>query len=88
MSSTTIQIDYDVRVPMRDGVTLSADVYRPKDGRPAPVILVRTPYDNGVAGHEVTGNTAVPLAKNTLTFGGAAVAHFGDQPIDGVVCVP
>ncbi len=55
VSSTTIQIDYDVRVPMRDGVTLSADVYRPKDGRPAPVILVRTPYDNGVAGHVAAG---------------------------------
>ena len=41
VSSTAIQIDYDVRVPMRDGATLSADIYRPKDGRPAPVILVR-----------------------------------------------
>ena len=37
---------------------------------------------------EVTGNTAVALAKITLTFQGAAVAHFGDQPIDGVVRVP
>ncbi len=55
VSSTAIQIDYDVRVPMRDGATLSADIYRPKDGRPAPVILVRTPYDNGVAGHVAAG---------------------------------
>ena len=37
---------------------------------------------------DVTGNTAVPLAKITLTFQGAAVAHFGDQPIDGVVRIP
>jgi hypothetical protein len=37
---------------------------------------------------DLTGNTAVPLAKITLTFGGAAVAHFGDQPIDGVVRIP
>ncbi len=38
---------YDVRVPMRDGVTLSADVFLPKDEPgPFPVILYRTPYDN------------------------------------------
>jgi len=32
-------------VPMRDGVQLSADVYRPTKGGPFPVLLVRTPYD-------------------------------------------
>jgi len=30
---------------MRDGVTLSADVYRPADEGPFPVILMRLPYD-------------------------------------------
>ena len=35
----------DVAVPMRDGVTLYADVYRPAgDGR-FPVLLLRTPYN-------------------------------------------
>ena len=39
---------YDVRVPMRDGVELSADVYLPRDRvGPVPAILARTPYDNG-----------------------------------------
>ncbi|MFL5801022.1 MAG: CocE/NonD family hydrolase, partial [Roseiflexaceae bacterium] len=39
-----VWIDFDRRVPMRDGVTLSADIYRPQgDGR-HPVILRRTPY--------------------------------------------
>ena len=37
---------------------------------------------------DITGGAAVPLAKITLTFQGAAAAHFGDQPIDGVVRVP
>ncbi|MGD9902085.1 MAG: hypothetical protein AB7U83_01345 [Vicinamibacterales bacterium] len=37
---------------------------------------------------EVTGSSMVALAKITLTFQGAAVAHFGDQPIDGVIQVP
>lgn len=34
---------------------------------------------------DVTGGAQVPLAKASLTFGGAAVVHFGDQPIEGVV---
>lgn len=34
----------DVKVPMRDGIRLSANVYRPDDGKPYPAILLRTPY--------------------------------------------
>lgn len=40
--------EYNVRVPMRDGVTLSADILRPqetKQGARVPVILARTPYN-------------------------------------------
>ena len=37
----------DQRVPLRDGVTLSADLYLPPAGSgPWPAILLRTPYDN------------------------------------------
>ena len=37
----------DVAVPMRDGASLSADIYLPRDRNgPLPVILRRTPYDN------------------------------------------
>ena len=34
----------NIRVPMRDGVTLSADLYRPIKEGEYPAILVRTPY--------------------------------------------
>ncbi len=54
-SSTSIHIEYDARVPMRDGLTLSADIYRPKGDEHVPVILVRTPYDNGTAVHVAAG---------------------------------
>lgn len=50
-----IVMAYDVRIPMRDGITLSADIYRPDADRPVPVILVRTPYDNATAGHVAAG---------------------------------
>jgi putative CocE/NonD family hydrolase len=31
-------------VPMRDGVRLFTSIYAPNDGRPHPILLVRTPY--------------------------------------------
>jgi predicted acyl esterase len=32
-------------VPMRDGIRLATDIYRPKSGAPAPTIFSRTPYN-------------------------------------------
>ena len=43
-----VWIDFDRQVPMRDGVRLSADVFRPlasKQGERFPAILLRTPYN-------------------------------------------
>ena len=40
-----VRILFNQRVPLRDGVTLSADVYLPAgEMQPRPVILTRTPY--------------------------------------------
>ncbi len=41
-----VKIEYDQRATMRDGLKLSADVFRPDAPGRFPVILVRTPYDN------------------------------------------
>jgi uncharacterized protein len=41
---TEARCEYNVRVPLRDGVTLSADVYLPA-AVPAPVLVARTPYN-------------------------------------------
>jgi putative CocE/NonD family hydrolase len=40
-----ITVERNVAAKMRDGVTLRADVYRPKADGKFPVLLVRTPYD-------------------------------------------
>src|SRR5712692_4386793 len=40
----------DVRVPMRDGVHLSADVYRPRDDARHPTMFELTPYNNNNEG--------------------------------------
>ena len=46
---STVHVLNDVPVPMRDGISLSANVFLP-DGQlgPFPVILCRTPYDNNL----------------------------------------
>ena len=45
-----VVVEKNVMIPMRDGVRLAADVYRPaRDGKPAagrfPTVLTRTPYE-------------------------------------------
>ena len=39
-----VRVDRDLRVPMRDGVELLADLYSPWGAGPMPTVLVRTPY--------------------------------------------
>ena len=43
-----IVIQHDVAMKTRDGVTLYADIYRPRSPDRFPVILMRTPYDKSV----------------------------------------
>ena len=38
-------IDQKVMMPMRDGVRLATDIYRPKGNARVPVIFSRTPYN-------------------------------------------
>ena len=50
-----VKLELGVMVPMRDGVRLSTDVYRPDAPGKFPVVLQRTPYDNGTAGYVKRG---------------------------------
>jgi predicted acyl esterase len=45
----SIKIDCHVPIPMRDGVTLRADVYRPDDAARHPVLLARLPYSKDLS---------------------------------------
>src|SRR3984893_18582629 len=38
-------VENGVRIKMRDGISLVADIYRPKSEGRFPVLLERTPYD-------------------------------------------
>ena len=45
MSATTILVEKNVPATMRDGTILRANVYRPAEGGPYPVLLTRLPYN-------------------------------------------
>ena len=47
--SPAVKIEIGVRVPMRDGVTLSANVFRPDRPGKFPVIILRSPYGKNSA---------------------------------------
>jgi putative CocE/NonD family hydrolase len=44
MPAGQMLVEQDVAVPMRDGVLLRADIYRPSGPGPFPVLVYRTPY--------------------------------------------
>ena len=53
----------------RDGVTLHADIYRPKTDGKFPVILMRTPYDKSVGwaaspAHQIAGHGYVVIVQD------------------------
>lgn len=68
----TVAVDSNIMVPMRDGVRLATDVYRPlaADGSPSAslaVILERTPYDkSGISRSEITAQDPRPLSRKEL----------------------
>lgn len=48
MAGATIVVERDVEIPMRDGTLLRADVDRPAEGGPHPVLLSRLPCDKSI----------------------------------------
>ena len=69
---------FNVRIPLRDGITLSADLALP-ESRPAPAVVIRTPY--GKTGERQSGRAAF-LAQAGYAVVQADVRGRGDS--DGV----
>ncbi|MBU9723266.1 CocE/NonD family hydrolase [Bacillus alkalicola] len=74
-----VQVTRDVKVPMRDGVLLSADIYRPKGEEAFPSIIVRTPYGKT---SDVIHNNGCFFAENGYSVMYMDVRGRGDS--DGV----
>ena len=61
MPSYEVDMRLNVKVPMRDGVELSADLYLPRVSGTFPTVLMRTPYSNNM---DVTIERARVLAND------------------------
>ena len=48
-----MRIDWDVEIPMDDGISMRADIFRPDDDDQYPVILSYGPYGKGLAFQEI-----------------------------------
>jgi putative CocE/NonD family hydrolase len=75
-----VRIDFNQRVPMRDGVTLSVDIYRPVAAtdveKTYPVVLMRTPY---MKASERALEYGVYLAEHSYVFVAMDVRGRGDS---------
>jgi putative CocE/NonD family hydrolase len=81
-------IENNVFVPMRDGVLLAADIYRPSTGGKFPVMLCRTPYNkNGqgaLAKYFVENGYAVVVVDSRGLYASEGEWHpYTDEGPDG-----
>ncbi len=51
LAQTNVRVERNLRVPLRDGLTLAADHYTPTRPGDYPTILMRTPYARGRTAH-------------------------------------
>jgi len=69
-------VDLKVMMPMRDGVRLATDIYRPKTNEKVPIIFVRTPYNfNHWQDGEFKGDRYLKRAKEAVKNGYAYVVQ-------------
>jgi uncharacterized protein len=61
-----VRIEFDVPAEMRDGTILRADVFRPTQGGPWPVLLVRSPYNKQDPGILATLNPLAAVRRGYL----------------------
>ncbi|QBD75975.1 CocE/NonD family hydrolase [Ktedonosporobacter rubrisoli] len=75
--NSDLRIAFDQRVPVRDGITLSADIYFPLgEEQRRPVVLYRTPY---VKANMAVYQRALPFVKHGYVFVAMDVRGRGDS---------
>ena len=83
-----VKIEHGVSVKMRDGVSLTADIYRPISDEKFPVLLERTPYDrNGAAAqaNELASHGYIVVLQDTRGryASGGEFYPFRNESFDG-----
>jgi putative CocE/NonD family hydrolase len=76
---TSIRIDQNVSIEMRDGILLSGEVYSPGNGGKYPTIIMRTPYQHDL----ISGSSYLKVIPTVQTGYVVVVAYvrgrFGSQ---------
>src|SRR5436190_6733174 len=83
-----VKIEQSVRVKMRDGVLLAADIYRPLSDEKFPVLLERTPYnrtDEAAMANELASHGYIVVLQDTRGRyeSGGDFYPFRDESADG-----
>ncbi|WP_428655763.1 CocE/NonD family hydrolase [Runella sp.] len=68
-------VDQKVMMPMRDGIRLATDIYRPKTDKPVPVIFSKTPYNFNAWGNGEMRNNTYQQALDAVSHGYALVVQ-------------
>jgi putative CocE/NonD family hydrolase len=68
-------IDQKVMMPMRDGIRLATDIYRPKTNKKVPVIFSRTPYNFNSWGDGKEQTRTIEQAYEVVSKGYAYVVQ-------------
>ena len=68
-------VDQKVMMPMRDGVRLATDIYRPKTDKPVPVIFSKTPYNFNSWGNGEMRTGTYQQALDAVSHGYAYVVQ-------------
>ena len=68
-------IDQKVMMPMRDGVRLATDIYRPRTDQPVPIIFSRTPYNFNTYGDGELRTRTLQRATEAVKRGFAYVVQ-------------
>ncbi|UGU30660.1 CocE/NonD family hydrolase [Mycolicibacterium smegmatis] len=82
-------IERDVAVPCDDGLILRADVFRPDDGEPAPVVMTLGPYGKGVEysdGYAPQWNWLMTTYPDILP--GSSRSYMAWETVDPEIWVP
>jgi hypothetical protein len=56
-TSSDMVVERSVAIPMRDGVRLFSDIWRPDTDEPLPVLVTRTPYNRRISAEMGAGET-------------------------------
>lgn len=68
-------VDQKVMMPMRDGVRLATDIFRPKGDNPVPIVFSRTPYNFNTYGNGEMNTRGMQTALEWVKKGYAYVVQ-------------